>query len=148
MRPRITERKIDQAIEKFNFHKSQALAEINEKGKSVKSQKEKSEDAIQELEAAISNLQDAYKSEEETLLSLEKELEGAQSNRSDISADPIYQNKQAEIEVVRNEIQHLESSIDQAVQLIKDDINSRKQEILLLQKIKRKLITQGMLMIG
>ncbi|MCY8284935.1 AAA family ATPase [Bacillus inaquosorum] len=131
--------KIDQAIEKFNFHKSQALAEINEKGKSVKSQKEKSEDAIQELEAAISNLQDAYKSEEETLLSLEKELEGAQSNRSDISADPIYQNKQAEIEAVRNEIQHLESSTDQAVQLIKDDINSRKQEILLLQKDQAKI---------
>ncbi|WMW46641.1 hypothetical protein RFN66_18755 [Bacillus paralicheniformis] len=135
----LPQEQIDKAIENFNLSKSRALTEINEQGLKLSVEKEKSEGTIKELESKITNLQASYESEEEIFLSLQNELESAQKDKPDISTDPHYQNKQAEIEAVRKEIQQLESSTDEAVQLIKDKINGKKQEILLFQKDQAKI---------
>ncbi|TWK09555.1 hypothetical protein CHCC20441_2423 [Bacillus licheniformis] len=135
----LPQEQIDKAIENFNLHKSRALTEINERGQKLSVEKEKSEGTIKELESKITNLQGSYENEEEIFLSLKNELDTAQKDKPDISADPHYQNKQAEIEAVRKEIQQLEPSTDEAVQLIKDKINSKKQEILLFQKDQTKI---------
>ncbi|WP_144625144.1 coiled-coil domain-containing protein [Bacillus velezensis] len=125
---------VEQAKENFNSHKSSELEKINERGKSRSEELRRSEGIIAEIESAAQKLQKDYESKSEEWSQLDTEIKAAESNMSDITTDDAYKNKQSEIDSIRKQIEQLESSKNEAIQLIKDDINGKKQEMLLLQK--------------
>lgn len=125
---------VEQAKENFNSHKSSELEKINERGKSHSEELRRSEGIIAEIESAAQKLQKDYESKSEEWSQLDTEIKAAESNMSDITTDDAYKKKQSEIDSIRKQIEQLESSKNEAIQLIKDDIHGKKQEMLLLQK--------------
>ncbi|MCY9162699.1 hypothetical protein MOF25_20800 [Bacillus atrophaeus] len=130
----LPQEQVEQAMENFNSHKSSQLEKINERGKSLSQELKRSESIIAEIESAAQKLQKDYESKDEEWSQLDTEIKAAETNMSDITTDDAYKNKQSEIDSIRKQIEQLESSKNEAIQLIKDDINGKKQEMLLLQK--------------
>lgn len=134
----LPEEQIKEAHEKaqadFNKRKSERLEQITAKGKAAKEEATKLQNESAQLKKDNEGLAEQIEVQQVEKKKIQEELRKLESQTTEVTDNPAYQEKLSEKQGVEADISELKSSYQESLNLVTQSINELKQELRILEQ--------------
>lgn len=128
----------DKALAAFNKSKSERLESVTNRGKSAKSETDQLEKENESITTEIEILKTQVVQKQELVNGLKLEIDELQNSVPNIEEDPEYQSRQKQIHSIKEDINKLQTSVQESVDKVQREIFDLKSQATALESDKAK----------